>query len=734
MNNAIDITAAQRKIILALLRKHLPNTTAWVYGSRATWNARPQSDLDMVVFTTQTQERGVSDLRDAFEESALPFRVDLFVWDTVPESFHKQIEAEHVVLVEKEERVARDEWRETALGKVIELKRGYDLPHHKRNPGLVPVVSSSGPTDYHSESKVQGPGVVTGRYGTLGQVFFIPNNFWPLNTTLYVRDFKGNDPRFISYFLRGIDFSAYSDKAAVPGLNRNHLHQEVVRIPIDIDEQRAIAHILGTLDDKIELNRRMNETLEEMARALFKSWFVDFDPVHAKATLKHHATNQAFRQGVSAQATKAAHSGITPPLRGSRQAKGVSPQARRRGEIRRLYSPQTLQKAQALRHNQTDAEGLLWHYLRNKQLGGYKFRRQQPIGPYIADFACLSQKLLIELDGSQHATQQDYDEKRDAFLRERGYRVLRFWNNEVFENCFGVLERIYAVLPHHPPLEGGSKDGSLSGRGNPPPQQPAPDGLAAATPPQGGSDWTVGRARAYLDGMDADIAALFPDRFVDSELGEIPEGWEVCPLGEAVETVKGRSYRRKELIESDTALVTLKSFARGGGYRPEGLKSFAGTYSSDQVVNPGEIVIACTDVTQAADVIGRPAIVQATAVYRTLVASLDTLIVRPSRKCMTRTFLYFLAISDAFVAHTYAHTTGTTVLHLAKNAVPSYRFIQPPTQLVQCFDDVAKPLLERIQAVQQESDLFTGLRDTLLPKLISGELRVKGMKKALEQD
>lgn len=197
-------------------------------------------------------------------------------------------------------RRASSEWRETTLGQVIELKRGYDLPQQKRTPGHIPIVSSSGPTAYHSESKVQGPGVVTGRYGTLGQVFFIPEDFWPLNTTLYVRDFKGNDPRFISYFLRGIDFSAYSDKAAVPGLNRNHLHQESVRIPTDIHEQRAIAHILGTLDDKIECNCRMNATLEAMARALFKSWFLDFDPVHAKAALRRHAAAP-----------------ITPPLGGS---------------------------------------------------------------------------------------------------------------------------------------------------------------------------------------------------------------------------------------------------------------------------------------------------------------------------------------------------------------------------------------------------------------------------------
>ena len=129
---------------------------------------------------------------------------------------------------------------------------------------------------------VTGPGVVTGRSGTLGQVFFLPGDYWPLNTTLYVQDFKGNDPRFVSYLLQGINFAAYSDKSAVPGLNRNDLHQEPVRIPTNVARQRAIAHVLGTLDDKIELNRRMNSTLEAMVRALFKSWFVDFEPVCAK--------------------------------------------------------------------------------------------------------------------------------------------------------------------------------------------------------------------------------------------------------------------------------------------------------------------------------------------------------------------------------------------------------------------------------------------------------------------
>ena len=174
------------------------------------------------------------------------------------------------------------DWVQCRLGDVITLKRGYDLPKQSREQGTVPIVSSSGVSDYHNVAMAKAPGVVTGRYGTIGNVYYVKEDYFPLNTTLYVKDFKGNDPGFISYHLRTIDFNSCSDKAAVPGVNRNHLHELETAIP-PIAEQKAIAHILGTLDNKIELNRKTNETLEAMAKALFKSWFVDFDPVRAKA-------------------------------------------------------------------------------------------------------------------------------------------------------------------------------------------------------------------------------------------------------------------------------------------------------------------------------------------------------------------------------------------------------------------------------------------------------------------
>ena len=119
-------------------------------------------------------------------------------------------------------------------------------------------------------------------------------------------------------------------------------------------------------------------------------------------------------------------------------------------ESGRQYDPRHEGNARALRREHTDAEGLLWSRLRDKQIEGYKFRRQQPIGPYIADFACMTEKLLIELDGGGHAEQKTKDRRREEYLQRSGYRVLRFWNTEVFENLSGVLEKVREALADPP--------------------------------------------------------------------------------------------------------------------------------------------------------------------------------------------------------------------------------------------------------------------------------------------
>lgn len=179
--------------------------------------------------------------------------------------------------------MARHTWRTITLGDFVSLQRGYDLPAEARKSGWVPIMGSSGITGYHNESRAKGPGVTIGRsgVGSCGVVSYSPTDYWPHNTTLFVTDFHGNDERFTYYFLKSLDLRRYDSGSAQSSLNRNYIYPISITVPPP-DEQRAIAFILGSLDDKIELNRQMNATLEAMARVLFKSWFVDFDPVHAK--------------------------------------------------------------------------------------------------------------------------------------------------------------------------------------------------------------------------------------------------------------------------------------------------------------------------------------------------------------------------------------------------------------------------------------------------------------------
>ena len=269
----------------ALLREHLPDVEVWAYGSRVSGRSHDGSDLDLALRAPglrTIESARLAAFREALRQSNIPFLVEARDWARLPPRFHRVIEREHVVLAERSNRRGDDAWGEAALGDVVELKCGYNLPKQRRISGPIPVVSSSGVSGWHSERKVRGPGVVTGRYGTLGKVFYIPDDFWPLNTALYVHDFKGNDVRFVSYLLKELDFLAYSDKAAVPGVNRHHLHQASIRFPKDVREQRAIADVLGVLDERIEVHRRMNQTLEAMAQALFKDWFIDFGPTRAK--------------------------------------------------------------------------------------------------------------------------------------------------------------------------------------------------------------------------------------------------------------------------------------------------------------------------------------------------------------------------------------------------------------------------------------------------------------------
>ena len=310
----IDITAGQRKTILTLLARHLPGTEAWVYGSRAKWTSRPQSDLDLVVFATPEQRRGVGNLREAFEESDLPFRVDLFVWDEVPETFREQIEVEHAVLaVAPKPPSSRNsgmvgEWVESTLGEVADFLSG-GTPAKSRAEywgGSIPWVSAKDMKRFRledTEDHVTEVGVDNGtKLVPEGTVLLLARGMTLINDVpicvaqrpmTFNQDVKALRPKpqvapeYLPYLLLGnkqrllslVDLAGHGTGR----LNSDELKALDIVLPACPEQQRAIARILGTLDDKIELNRRMNETLEAMAQVLFKDWFVDFGPVRAKA-------------------------------------------------------------------------------------------------------------------------------------------------------------------------------------------------------------------------------------------------------------------------------------------------------------------------------------------------------------------------------------------------------------------------------------------------------------------
>ena len=173
-------------------------------------------------------------------------------------------------------------WLETTIGDQATLQRGIDITKVEQRPGKVPVISSGGISSYHDTVGVKDPGVVLGRKGVVGSVFYVEEDYWPHDTSLWVKDFHGNYPRFVYYFFKSVapQIARMDVGSANPTLNRNHVHPMTIVWP-PLAEQKAIAAVLGALDDKIELNRRMNATLEAMARALFQSWFVDFLPVRA---------------------------------------------------------------------------------------------------------------------------------------------------------------------------------------------------------------------------------------------------------------------------------------------------------------------------------------------------------------------------------------------------------------------------------------------------------------------
>ena len=579
----LHLLPRHREMLLALLREHLPGMEVWAYGSRVNGQSHDGSDLDLVLRSPDLQEipiGRVGDFREALQESNIPFLVEARDWARLPEGFHREIERGYVVLahsISSRKTPANwlyhplfpDHWDRISLYSMAQWVNGLAYRNIEFSTTGRPIIKIaeikggiSGQTKFTHQNFDESVRVRAGDllFSWSGQPeTSIDASWWRgpegwLNQHIFrVTPSDGIDTGFFFYLLRYLNpnFVAIARNKQTTGLGhvtKQDLENIEAALP-DHEEQRAIAHILGTLDDKIELNRRMNETLESMSRALFKSWFVDFDPVHAKAALKHHAANRIPRQGDSTRATKATPSDHSP-LEGESARQGRQP------------------AVEPVRGNQT-------------------------------------------------------------------------------------------------PL-----------------------------PLLKGSDWTAERAQAYLAGMEPEITALFPDSFAASELGPIPAGWAVKPLGALIELAYGKA---------------LKADQRQTGSVPVyGSNGRIGWHDQPFIQGPNIIVGRK----------GNPGTVTWAAGACFPIDT--TFYVVPKDTPQSLPFLFYALEGQGLPSV----AADSAVPGLNRNLAYLNKQVTPPTPLVARFGEHVQSLFTRRHGLEEESRTLASLRDTLLPKLVSGELRI----------
>jgi type I restriction enzyme, S subunit len=230
-------------------------------------------------------------------------------------------------------------------------------------------------------------------------------------------------------------------------------------------------------------------------------------------------------------------------------------------------------------------------------------------------------------------------------------------------------------------------------------------------------------------GMDAATAALFPAGFEDSALGKIPKGWKVAAIGNMVTLDKGVSYKGAFLAEDGVPMINLGCFQGGGKFSMGSLKFYRGDFQDRHVVVSGDIVMANTDITQKREVLGSPAIVPVSSHYKKFIFTHHVFTLRLVDPLSEwKEFLFFMLLQPEFRERAAGFATGTTVLALPRDAVLNYSFAAPKDEkLIAAFRNLVKPMLERASKNMEESMTLAALRDTLLPKLLSGEVQVKDM-------
>ena len=308
MTSPVDIRPDHLAIVQGILREHLPvGVKVWVFGSRANWTTKDSSDLDLALEgESKLGHKVLGALKDAFEDSALPYTVDVVDLNRIGDSFRQIVKSQRAPLPIDGDGTAAGDWIQCTVAEACgSINYGLTASASSRSDGpkflrITDIVS--GQIDWNTVPHVEADDDTVAKYRLHDGDIVIARTGASTGTSAYVSNPPPSvfasylvrlqakpefDARFLACYLKSREFwdfihGVLGDKSAQPNASASTMTAAPFRAPRDEAEQRAIAHILCTLDDKIELNRRMNETLEAMARALFKSWFVDFDPVRAK--------------------------------------------------------------------------------------------------------------------------------------------------------------------------------------------------------------------------------------------------------------------------------------------------------------------------------------------------------------------------------------------------------------------------------------------------------------------
>ena len=309
MTDSLSLPRRYRHIVEALLREHVPGVEVWAYGSRVNGESHDGSDLDLVLRgpALERLDGDYYDLLEAIEKSNIPILVQAHDWARLPESFHREIERDYVVVQQGVgKQTAAGEWIHCTLADVCSaINYGLTASASSRSVGpkflrITDIVS--GQPNWNTVPHVEADDDTIAKYQLYDGDVVIARTGASTGTSAYVKNPPPSvfasylvrlqarpefDAQFLAYYLKSEEFGEFirgvlGDKSAQPNASASTMTAAPFRAPKNKAEQRAIGHVLGTLDDKIELNRRMNETLEAMARALFKSWFVAFEPVRAK--------------------------------------------------------------------------------------------------------------------------------------------------------------------------------------------------------------------------------------------------------------------------------------------------------------------------------------------------------------------------------------------------------------------------------------------------------------------